>query len=144
MVENNVLKVEVKRVRDLLFNQLDSMYSLGKRKLDLQRTIKEREEDIMSFRKMLSQQLKTSEEERQRLRFGVLSGSRNIIATFAESDCNQLCASLELNEKLTEIKGMENYFEVMMSSTAPPGGEEDRSQAYYITEVPSFDLKHRI
>lgn len=144
MVENNILKVEVKRVRDLLFSQLDSMYSLEKRKLDLQRTIKEREDDIMIFRKMLSQQLKTSEEERQRLRFVFLSGSRNIIATFAESDCNQLCPSLELNEKLTEIKGMENYHEVMMSSTAPPGGEQDRSQAYYITEVSSLDLKHRI
>lgn len=144
MVENNILKVEVKRVRDLLFNQVDSMYSLERRKLDLQRTITEREDDIMIFRKMLSQQLKTSEEERQRLRFVFSSDSRNIIATFAESDCNQLCPSLELNEKLTEVKGMENYFEVMMSSTAPPGGEEDRSQAYYITEVPSFDLKHRI
>ncbi|TWW72836.1 coiled-coil domain-containing protein 39 [Takifugu flavidus] len=110
MVENNILKVEVKRVRDLLFSQLDRVYSLEKRKLDLQRTIKEREDDIMIFRKMLSQQLKTSEEERQRL-------------------------SLELNEKLTEIKGMENYHEVMMSSTAPPGGEQDRSQAYYITEA---------
>lgn len=144
MVENNILKVEVKRVRDLLFNQVDSMYSLEKRKLDLQRTIKEREDDIMIFRKMLSQQLKTSEEERQRLRFVFSSGSLNIIVTFAESDCNELCPSLELNEKLSEIKGMENYFEVMTSSTAPPGGEEDRSQAYYITEVPSFDHKHRI
>lgn len=49
---------------------------------------------------------------------------------------DQLCLSLELNERLTEVGMMKNHFEVMMSSTAASGGEEDKSQAYYITEVP--------
>lgn len=136
MVENNILKVEVKRVRDLLFNELDGMYSLEKRKLDLQRTIEEREDDILVFTKMLSQQLKTSEEQRQRLRFQFMSGSHK---SFCNIDllklCDRLCVSLELNEKMTEINMMKNHLEVMMSSTAAPGGEEDKSQAYYITEV---------
>lgn len=143
MVDNNVLKIEVKRVRDLLFNELDSMYSLERRKLDLQRTIKEREDEIAVFRKMLSQQLKASEEQRQKLRFGPFVGvsSQWCNISFLKP-CDELCLSLELNEKLTEIDMMKNHFEVMMSSTAPPGGEEDKSQAYYITEVLISDFNH--
>ncbi|CAF97555.1 unnamed protein product [Tetraodon nigroviridis] len=86
MVENNILKVEVRRVRDLLFGRLDTMYSLERRKLELLRTIREREDDILVFTKMLSQQLKSSEEHRQRL-------------------------SLKLNERLAEIDVMKNHFQ---------------------------------
>lgn len=68
MVEKGLLKMEVQRLRNLLYDRADGVLTQEKRRLQLQTAMKEREEEIRVHREMLNKQVKLTEQERQGLR----------------------------------------------------------------------------
>lgn len=70
-MENNIQQLKVKRLRSLLYDRADGVLSQEKWKLKLQTSMKERQKDICVHREMCTKQLKITEQEIQRLRWGM-------------------------------------------------------------------------
>ncbi|KAL9963526.1 hypothetical protein ACROYT_G027041 [Oculina patagonica] len=110
MVDENILKLEIKRLRETLSNKADNVLNLEKRKLQLETAMKQRRHEIDIHKDMLKAQIKSSEEERQTV-------------------------SSELHERISKIDKLRKRYEILMISMAPPEGEEERSQAYYVIKA---------
>lgn len=107
MVDENILKLEIKRLRDILNSRADEVLSLEKRRLQLETAMRERRQEIGIHKEMLKAQLKSAEEERSTV-------------------------SSELHERISKIDKLRKRYEILMISMSPPEGEEDRSQAYFV------------
>ena len=68
-VEHNILKLELKRLRQTLNQQADGVLSLNKRRLQLQKAMDERKIDIGIHTDMLQQQIKHTQGEKSKIRF---------------------------------------------------------------------------
>ena len=64
MVEDNVIKLEVKRVRDTVYMTTDGVIGLEREKMQMETAMKERREEIRIHVEMLRQQLKAVDAER--------------------------------------------------------------------------------
>ncbi|XP_074657844.1 coiled-coil domain-containing protein 39-like [Tubulanus polymorphus] len=110
MVDDNILKLELKRLRDTLYSKADDVMSLEKRKLQLETAMNERKHEIGIHKDMLSAQIKGADTERQQI-------------------------SSELHERISKIDKLRKRYEILMVSMAPPEGEEEQTQAYYVIKA---------
>nr|XP_006819018.1 PREDICTED: coiled-coil domain-containing protein 39-like [Saccoglossus kowalevskii] len=78
--------------------------------------MKERRQEINIHYDMLRAQLKAADEEKSTV-------------------------SAELHERITKIDKLRKRYEILMVSMAPPEGEEDKSQAYYVIKVSLIKTK---
>ncbi|KAL5004553.1 hypothetical protein ScPMuIL_018009 [Solemya velum] len=110
MVDQNILKLELKRLRDMLHEKADDVLSLERRRLQLETAMKERRNEINVHKEMLQAQMRAADEERQQI-------------------------SAELHERISKIDKLRKRYEILMVSMAPPEGEEEKSQAFYVIKA---------
>jgi len=67
MVEDNVIKLELKRVRDAVYTTADGVIGLEKEKMQMETAMKERREEIKMHVEMLRQQMKAADVERHNI-----------------------------------------------------------------------------
>uniref|UniRef100_A0A8C9ND68 Coiled-coil domain-containing protein 39 n=1 Tax=Serinus canaria TaxID=9135 RepID=A0A8C9ND68_SERCA len=106
MVEDNLLKLELKRLRNTLCNKAEKVLTLEKQQLELKKVIAERTEEIRIHKAMLDSQIRLLDQERHHL-------------------------SAEFQERLWKIDKLKRKYEIFTLSMMPPEGEEMKSQAYY-------------
>lgn len=110
MVDDNLLKLEIKRLRETLNERAGDVLTLEKRKQQLETAMQERRNEIKIHTDMLAAQIRAADEERQQI-------------------------SSELHERIAKIDKLRKRYEILMVAMAPPEGEEDKSQAYYVIKA---------
>ncbi|NWV13690.1 CCD39 protein, partial [Ptilonorhynchus violaceus] len=110
MVEDNLLKLELKRLQNILCNKAEKVLTLEKQKLELKKAIAERTEEIKIHKAMLDSQIRLVDQERHRI-------------------------SAEFQDRLWKIDKLRCRYELLNLSMMPPEGEEKKSEAYYVIKA---------
>ncbi|XP_005069770.1 coiled-coil domain-containing protein 39 [Mesocricetus auratus] len=110
MIEDNLLKLEVKRTREMLYSKAEEVLSLEKRKQQLHTAMEERAEEIKVHKAMLASQIRYVDQQRQTV-------------------------SAEFHERLSKIDKLKNRYEILTVVMLPPEGEEEKTQAYYVIKA---------
>ncbi|NXW53359.1 CCD39 protein, partial [Eurystomus gularis] len=110
MVEENLLKLQLKRLKDTLCSRTEKVLTLEKQKLELEKAMAERTEEIKIHKAMLDSQIRLVDQERQRI-------------------------SAELQDRLNKIAKLRCRYELLTALMMPPEGEEEKTHTYYVIKA---------
>ncbi|NXX84841.1 CCD39 protein, partial [Urocolius indicus] len=110
MIEENLLKLGLNRLRDTLLNKEEKVLTLEKEKLELKKAIAERTEEIKIHKAMLDSQIRLEDQERQRI-------------------------SAELQDRQNKIDKLKCRYEILTAAMMPPEGEEEKTHSYYVIKA---------
>ena len=103
MVQNDIMRLDVKRLRDALNGKADQVFSLENRKQQLQLSMEERKQEISVHEEVRAAQLRAAEEEKHK-------------------------NSVELGQRRSAVQKLKSKYETTVDSSA----DAEHSQAYYV------------
>merc|ERR1719162_677627 len=110
LMQHDILRLEVKRLRQQVNSKSENLYSLENRKQQLHISMEEREKEIEVHQDVLKAQLRSQEEERHK-------------------------TAIELAERKQRIYNLKMKYENVLNKVKKEAGEEQRSQAYYVLKA---------
>jgi coiled-coil domain-containing protein 39 len=110
MVQSDVMKLELRRLRDQLNSRADEVFSLENRKFQLQMSMEERKKEIAVHREVQRAQVRAAEEERHK-------------------------STIELAERTMRVDKLRAKYEATAKASGadPEGGEQ--SQAFFVIQA---------
>ncbi|KAH8054626.1 hypothetical protein JL721_10405 [Aureococcus anophagefferens] len=114
MVQNDIMRLELKRLRDALSQRADKVFTLENRKQQLKLSMQERKKEIAVHTEVQAAQLRHAEEERHK-------------------------AQIEVGQRKRQVAKLAAKYETLCKSSRLRGTDEDdgepKSQAYYLIQA---------
>ncbi|KAF0687146.1 Aste57867_21117 [Aphanomyces stellatus] len=113
LVQSDLQKLEVKRLKDLLNSRADEVFTLENREFQLKKSMEERKKEISVHREVQRAQVKAAEEERHKI-------------------------SVEHGDREMKVKKLQAKFETLCKTSPFGNADEDgqeRSQAYFVIKA---------
>merc|ERR1740117_2228273 len=110
LMQHDILRLEVKRLRQQLNTKSESLYSLENRKAQLNISMEEREKEIEVHQEVLKAQLRSQEEERHK-------------------------TAIELAERKQKIYNLKMKYENVLNKVKREDGDGGHGQAYYVLKA---------